>query len=384
VAQASQGVERIGQCLTMPSYCRERAGLDLDLFSHFLTGWCRLSIECQGSQHHDYTGCTSPAIATVVTISIRITITISMSAPGKFASVLAQYQHHVYTGLGQPHQCHCGSSSVARIMAASTQDRAVIHQDAVFVTGGEIQAGGWIINPVTMVGEKKFGDIDMKNFGCKNFCGDKFQMVHYMQNLRNKKVSELMVALSLEDDPNEETWKIHDTVRIQKRILIDRLPEFITIDVETTSMMASVDVLPTWRDHEILQIELTQSNLDLLLEKPPAAAAPFKPEIEQQDVFWVKSRNSVRCTYWDSEALKRKYKSLRVEFWSDMDNEAKLDAVSSAAMELQEFFDAHHNQEGNMPEPKRGRGSSDEDRDCGEPVPKDSRTEAADTEYEPE
>ena len=75
---------------------------------------------------------------------------------------------------------------------------------------------------------------------------------------------------------------------------------------------------------------------------------------------------------------------MRVEFCSDMDNEAKLDAVSSAAMELQEFFDTHHNQEGNMPKPKRGRGSSDEDRDCGEPVQKDSRTEAADTEYEPE
>ena len=79
-----------------------------------------------------------------------------------------------------------------------------------------------------------------------------------------------------------------------------------------------------------------------------------------------------------------KYKSLRVELFSDMDNEEKRDAVSSAAMELQKFFDTHHNRAGNMPEPKRGRGSSDEDRDCGEPVPKDSRTEAADTEYEPE
>ena len=198
-----------------------------------------------------------------------------------------------------------------------------------------------------------------------------------------------MQALSIEDDPNEENARIDTTVRRPKRELIDRLPPFITVDVTTAtigrqSIVTSVDVLPTWREHEILQIELTQSNLDLLLEKPPAAAAPFKPKIEQQDVFWVKSRNSVRCKYWDSEALKRKYKSLRVEFWSDMDNEAKLDAVSSAAMELQEFFDTRHNQGGTMPKPKRGRRSNDEDRDCGEPVSKDSMTEAADTEYESE
>ena len=148
--------------------------------------------------------------------------------------------------------------------------------------------------------------------------------------------------------------------------------------------MVSVDVLPAWMVTANLQIEITESNLDLLLEEPPAAPAPFKPEIEQQNVPWVKSRNSVRCTYWDSETLKRKYKSLRVEFHSDMDDEDKLESVRSAAVELQEFFDTHHNQGGNMPKPKRGRGSSDEDRDCGEPVPKDSRTEAADTEYEPE
>ena len=191
-------------------------------------------------------------------------------------------------------------------MAASTQHGAVIHQDAVFVTGGGIETGGWIINPITMVGGKKFGDITPRHYGCKQFLGDNFKMMRHVKKLRKKKVHELMLALSLEDDPNEDHAQIYDTVRMPKRELIDRLPKFITIDVTTTSMVASVDVLPTWREHAVLQIEITQPNLDLLLEEPPAGPVPFKPEIEQQDVRWVGSRNCVRCTYWDSEKLKRK------------------------------------------------------------------------------
>ena len=209
-------------------------------------------------------------------------------------------------------------------------------------------------------------------------------MLHHIKNLRNKKVYELMLALSLEDDPNEENAHIDTTVRLPKRELIDRLPKFITIDVTTTSMVASVDVLPSWREQAVLQIEITQSNLDLLLEEPPAEAAPWKPEIEQQDVRWVGTRNHVRCTYWDSKKLKWKYKSIRVEFPSGMDDEDKVDKVRRVVVELQEWHDRHHNQENNSPQSKRGRGSSDEERDCGEPVQKDSRTEAADIEYEPE
>ena len=75
---------------------------------------------------------------------------------------------------------------------------------------------------------------------------------------------------------------------------------------------------------------------------------------------------------------------MRVGFPSDMDDEAKQGEVRHVAVEVQEFFDDHHNQGNNMPKSKRGRGSIDEESDRGEPVQKDSRTEAADIEYEPE
>ena len=186
-------------------------------------------------------------------------------------------------------------------MAPSTQHGAVIH-DVVYVTGGGItNTVGWVIGPITMVGGKKFGDMCPKARGCKQFLGDNSKMMQYIKNRRNEKVYELMQALSLEDDPNEENARIDTTVRRPTRELLDRLPPFITVDVATATserqvIVTSVDVLPTWRDVGLLQIEVTKSNLDLLLELP-AAPAPWKPEIEQQDVRWVDTRHHLRCRY---------------------------------------------------------------------------------------
>ena len=114
----------------------------------------------------------------------------------------------------------------------------------------------------------------------------------------------------------------------------------------------------------------------MLLELP-AAPAPWKPKIEQQDVRWVDTRHYVRCRYWDSKRSKTKYKSIRVTFPSGMDDEDKEDKVRRVAVELQEFYDRRHNKGDDMPNFKRGRISRDEENDCGEPVQTDSRTEAA-------
>ena len=89
------------------------------------------------------------------------------------------------------------------------------------------------------------------------------------------------------------------------REVYDSLPSILTIDAATTSMVTSVTVLPSWREQAVLQIEITQSNLDLLLEEPPAEPALWTPEIEQQDVYWIASRNQIRCYYWDNKKLKK-------------------------------------------------------------------------------
>ena len=91
-------------------------------------------------------------------------------------------------------------------------------------------------------------------------------------------------------------------------------------------MVTSVNVLPSWQANEALQIEITQPNLDLLLEEPPAEAAPWTPTIEPPDeVYWLLKFSSDRA-------------SMLVEFSSDMDDEAKRDAINSAAAELQAFY----------------------------------------------
>ena len=68
LVQASRGVGGIERCLTVPSYCRERAGRDLDLSASFLyrlhqprhCQCCHHPNSQQEIQTRAYTGCTSP------------------------------------------------------------------------------------------------------------------------------------------------------------------------------------------------------------------------------------------------------------------------------------------------------------------------------------
>jgi len=165
-----------------------------------------------------------------------------------------------------------------------------------------------------------------------------------------------------------------------KRELFEQLPEIITINVKTMSMVAEVNVLPDWRLKGVLKLEITKTNLDLLLEQPSAATAPWTPTIEQPDVRWRAYTNSVYCSYWDSRKSKQRLKSMSVDMSSEMEHEDKLDAVNRAACEIQAFYESHHNQTGNMPK-KRGR-ESDEDESAAQSdaVRKASRTGGEETE----
>jgi hypothetical protein len=184
-----------------------------------------------------------------------------------------------------------------------------------------------------------------------------------MRKLRNKKVYELMLELSAQEDPNQENAETDGTLSMPKRELFDKIPEILSIEVKTTSLVATVNVLPDWRVHGVLKLEITKPNLDLLLEQPPAEAAPWTPTIDTANVQWRSSTNTAYCWYWDSKRSKRRYKYKSVDFGPDMDGEAKLDAVRDVADELQTFYDNHHNKGDNMPETtpsKRDRESDGE------------------------
>ena len=122
-------------------------------------------------------------------------------------------------------------------------------------------------------------------YHCKQYLGTNYKMVDHIKGLRNQKARALMLELGKEEDPNEENPQNDGSLSMPKRELFDKLPPTLTINVTTTSMVASVDVLPSWRTKGVLQIEITQPNLDLLLEEPPAEAAPWTPTIEPRMKF---------------------------------------------------------------------------------------------------
>ena len=186
-----------------------------------------------------------------------------------------------------------------------------------------------------------------------------------------------MRALSQEEDPNEERVQTDSTTCKPKRGLIDRIPKILTIDVATTSTVAAVNVLAEAREHGVLRIEVTQPNLDLLLEEPPTEAAPWIPEVEETNVYWVPSTKKVQCMYWDNAKMKYRYKTMQVEFVEQMSPIDTHDAVRNVALELQKFFDEHHNKDGNMPEQTEDcetNGGVSDATPTSEPVRKRMRT----------
>ena len=136
-----------------------------------------------------------------------------------------------------------------------------------------------------------------------------------------------------EEDPNDlNNIRPEGTLNRPRRELIDRIPRVLEISVVTRNgVEATVNVLPSWREKGVLQIELTKENMDLLLEDPPAASAQFVPSIIHPDVTWVAGRNHVRCTYWHSKKKTWKIKSKLIEFEPNLETEAMQDIVNREA-----------------------------------------------------
>ena len=186
-------------------------------------------------------------------------------------------------------------------------------------------ANAWIIEPKKVednrgedMVEREFVSIHMQLYRCKNFLKNGKAMVNHIIELRNKKVKELMRALPREEDPND-FYASSDAAPIRpRREMIDQISRVITVKVvSSTGFQASVNVMATWRERDVLTIELTAPNLDLLLEDPPAGSAPWAPEINEPDVQWVSCRRELRTSYWDSQKGRQKTKSQQVELDQD-------------------------------------------------------------------
>ena len=209
----------------------------------------------------------------------------------------------------------------------------------------------WLVKPETIEG-RSFVDINAQDARCRRYFGHNFAMVTHIKTLRDRKVLELMRALANNEDPNETNAggksKLPDR---PKRELIDKLPQIIDIDVVTNNgIQATVSVIPSWRDKGALQIELTQENIDLLLEEPPAVSAPLKINLDEYpNVYWIAARNHVRCNWWDSKRSVWRISSKSVDLEDHAGEEEKEAAILAAADSLQELYETNHNVEDNMP-----------------------------------
>ena len=190
--------------------------------------------------------------------------------------------------------------------------------------------------------------------------------------MRDAKSQQAMRGLAhTEEDPNDSNSVPAQAATRPRRELIDHIPRILEISVETRhGVEVTVNVLPSWREQSPLQIELTNENLDLLLEHPAAASAPFIATISHTDVSWVSNRNQVRCRYWASKKKQWTIKSKLLEFDSDMDDDQKQLQVDREALVMQQFFDDSHNLGNDMPCPDDSAESAIE-----EPPEKKARIE---------
>ena len=157
-------------------------------------------------------------------------------------------------------------------MTDESSQRSASITDVVAVRGGGIplDAGlgyAWIVEPEVVEG-CRFIDIYTSDYKCKKYLDGNYMMVKYLKKLRDKKTTEAMKELAHEEDPNDlnSTQPVEATLTRPKRELIDRIPPTLEISVVTRNgVEATVFVLPSWREKAVLQIKLTQENMDLLL-----------------------------------------------------------------------------------------------------------------------
>ena len=151
--------------------------------------------------------------------------------------------------------------------------------DVVAIRGGGIPHDEFITQTWLMKAEevqgRRFVDINTRDPRCRTYFQQNFAMVCHIKGLRDRKAKELMQALCQNEDPNEENPRQGRMPTRPKRELIVQIEPIIDVEVETKNgVQATVSVIPSWRDKGALQIELTQENMDLLLEDPPAVSAP--------------------------------------------------------------------------------------------------------------
>ena len=152
-------------------------------------------------------------------------------------------------------------------------------QDVVVVKGERSLGGGgiWASQFALVVMP---GLVDGKRFA-EVYAGNKYCMnrVDQLVKLRNAMVGELIV------DEEEKTGEYDETSMAGQAEAYELLPPNITISVprDGDSMVDKVKVLKSWFESDVIRIELTPANVEMLHEKPPKPAESA-PSSNEEDV----------------------------------------------------------------------------------------------------
>ena len=127
-------------------------------------------------------------------------------------------------------------------------------------------------------------------------------MLDRIVEIRNKAVMDKMELLETTDDPNNPGGVVQNALKKPRRELIDDLPHVITVTVQSVNGIDhEVRVKTCWRESAVLSIELTDNNLELLLDDPAVITpSTFTPELSTDLVRWVHRRQSLVLSYYDS------------------------------------------------------------------------------------
>ena len=98
-------------------------------------------------------------------------------------------------------------------------------------------------------------------------------------------------------------WK----AKLQKKTLFDEIKPYTTVHVETEAGGHDIKVSTSWRTDAPLEIELTETNLDILTTEPKTIHGVSELLAETPTVHYSSSRKGCYCRYHDGNRWRVKY-----------------------------------------------------------------------------
>ena len=181
---------------------------------------------------------------------------------------------------------------------------------------------------------------------CVKLLSNEFGMVSELKRLRNEKITKIMQDLEREGDDMADAEEDAECggprLKRPRKQLVDDISEIIEVDVQDVyEHWHIVKVLRAADERALLYLELTDDNMNLLKTGPmPRDQQVFRPNIDDENIQWVSSRNSLRLGYFDLHSQKWKQKSMKIKYSSDYSE--MQDLVDKTVRVLQTFYEQHH------------------------------------------